>query len=179
MKKILLSLFLIIALMLQTGCFGSFALTRKVYEFNEDIDDQFAQEAVFLAMCIIPIYEFAALFDALLFNTIEFWSGDNPISMKEGEANENLVVTPETTYKILTTKNNIFIQDINDTNIQMDIRYNPATKVWSVLNNDQKTNIMKMINSREVEILLPGNETKRIDLSDANYKNELQLLADK
>ena len=179
MKKILLSFIVVTALLLQTGCFGSFQLTQKVYEFNADIDDQFAQEAVFLAMCIIPIYEFSALFDALLFNTIEFWSGDNPISMEEGEMKENIVVTPEVTYKVTTTKNNIHIEDTKDNTIQMDLGYNPECKTWSAISNQQRMDIMRMINSKEVEILLPGNKTKRIDVSDVNYKNEIKLLADR
>ena len=31
-------------------------------------------------MYIIPVYEFALLGDVVIFNAVEYWSGDNPIA---------------------------------------------------------------------------------------------------
>ena len=63
-----------------TGCYGSFNAVRGVHKYNGEVsDNKFAQEAVFLILNIIPVYGVAALLDALIFNTIEFWSGENPI----------------------------------------------------------------------------------------------------
>jgi hypothetical protein len=56
------------------GCFGTFRLTRAVYGFNNDINNKIARTLVMWGMVIIPVYEVAALVDALIFNVIEFWS---------------------------------------------------------------------------------------------------------
>ena len=43
------------------------------------------KEFVFFGMIIIPVYMFSALLDAFIFNSIQFWSGDNPIKSSELE----------------------------------------------------------------------------------------------
>lgn len=62
------------------ACFGSFGLTRKLWTFNKDVSpNKFVQELVYLGLVIIPVYELAAFGDALIFNSIEFWGGSNPV----------------------------------------------------------------------------------------------------
>lgn len=68
-----------------TGCFGSFQLTRKVYQFNRDVSpDKWIQELTFLVMAIIPVYGAATFLDAVIFNSIEFWTGNNPVLAENG-----------------------------------------------------------------------------------------------
>jgi hypothetical protein len=63
------------------GCYGRFALTRKIYSFNQRIDsDKWIQWMVFLGMCIIPVYGLGVLLDVLFGNSVEFWTGKNPIT---------------------------------------------------------------------------------------------------
>jgi hypothetical protein len=62
------------------GCFGSFQLTRNLYGFNQDIDeDKWIQWLAFLVMSIIPVYGAVMLIDVVFANSVEFWGGDNPI----------------------------------------------------------------------------------------------------
>ncbi len=63
-----------------SACFGTFQATKKVYAFNKGVGDKWVVEVVFLAMNIIPVYGLAAAGDALIFNAIEFWTGENPMS---------------------------------------------------------------------------------------------------
>jgi hypothetical protein len=63
-----------------SGCFGSFALVRKVYGINESIsDNKFIRWVVFLGFSILPVYGISGLVDVLVLNTMEFWTGSNPI----------------------------------------------------------------------------------------------------
>ncbi len=72
-----------------TGCFGSFQLTRKVYEFNRTVSpDKWIRWIAFLAMNVIPIYGFSLWIDALFANSVEFWSGRNPISASHDATRE-------------------------------------------------------------------------------------------
>jgi hypothetical protein len=65
-----------------SGCFGSFNLTRKLYGFNKDVSkEKFVRELVFLGLNIVPIYGVAGFIDVVVANTVEFWTGENPISM--------------------------------------------------------------------------------------------------
>ncbi|MDD2365756.1 MAG: DUF3332 family protein [Desulfuromonadaceae bacterium] len=84
MKKSICSI--MISLLLATtllGCYGNFVLTKKVYQFNGEVKNKFIRSGVTWAFLIIPVYKIAALADFVVLNTIQFWSGSNPIA--EGE----------------------------------------------------------------------------------------------
>ena len=66
-----------------SACFGSFNLTRKVYQFNKSVSpDKWLRWLTFLALNVIPLYPFASLVDAFFANSVEFWTGSNPITAK-------------------------------------------------------------------------------------------------
>ncbi len=62
-----------------SGCFGKFALTRKVYNWNDTISNKFVKTLVFWGLNIVPVYELAGAGDYFIFNVIEFWTGTNVI----------------------------------------------------------------------------------------------------
>src|SRR5690242_1708980 len=65
------------------GCFGSWNLTRKLWSWNKSVSpNKWVQWFVFLALVIIPVYEICGgLGDTLIFNSVEFWTGSNPITV--------------------------------------------------------------------------------------------------
>jgi len=65
---------------LAAGCFGKFQLTRKVYDMNKAIDEKYVRSAATWIFVIVPVYGVAALLDLIVFNVIEFWSGENPVA---------------------------------------------------------------------------------------------------
>ena len=63
-----------------TGCIGRFALSGKVRAFNlEATEDRFGREILFVCLYVIPVYPFAGAIDMIIVNSIEFWTGTNPI----------------------------------------------------------------------------------------------------
>ena len=63
-----------------TGCFGGFSAWHKVHEFNTNVsDNKWIQELVFLVCSWLPVYGIAGFVDMLIFNSIEFWTGNNPL----------------------------------------------------------------------------------------------------
>ena len=84
MKRIIArTLCLSLALFSLQGCYGKMALTRKVYALNGSVQDKFVRSLVTWAFVIVPVYGVSALVDFVLFNTIEFWSGKNPVAQGE------------------------------------------------------------------------------------------------
>jgi uncharacterized protein DUF3332 len=68
-----------------SGCFGTFATTHKVYEWNRSVDpNKWAQWGVFAVTMIVPIYPSAVIFDLIFANSVEFWSGRNPMTSDSG-----------------------------------------------------------------------------------------------
>lgn len=83
MKKPVLTIAVALTLCAAMGmqsCIGSFALTGKLLNWNKQIGNKFVNELVFFAFWILPVYEVTALADILVINSIEFWSGDNPMA---------------------------------------------------------------------------------------------------
>ncbi|MFQ5654799.1 MAG: DUF3332 family protein [Planctomycetota bacterium] len=65
-----------------TGCFGSMSAFHKVHQFNKDVsEEKWIQELVFVVLGWA--YPVAWSLDAIIFNTIEFWTGENPLSAGE------------------------------------------------------------------------------------------------
>jgi hypothetical protein len=57
-------------------------LTRKLYNWNGNVSqDKWVVEGVFMLCAWVPIYGLASLGDALIFNSMEFWTGKNPVEM--------------------------------------------------------------------------------------------------
>lgn len=84
MRKIALKAGVVIALVASLGlnsCIGSFALTNRLLSWNRSIDNKIVNELVFFAFWVLPVYEVAAAADMLVINSIEFWSGSNPMAM--------------------------------------------------------------------------------------------------
>ncbi len=64
-----------------SGCYGPFNMTRRVHHWNGTVsENEWAQEGVYLLLNIIPVYGIAVFLDSLIFNSIEFWGGENPVS---------------------------------------------------------------------------------------------------
>jgi hypothetical protein len=86
-----------------SGCFGNFALTRAMWDFNKNVSpNKFIQWAVFLVMVIVPVYEIGTFVDAIVINSIEFWTGQNPVSNAETPDTHSRVVrlSPEDTLRL-------------------------------------------------------------------------------
>jgi hypothetical protein len=69
-----------------SGCYGGFNLTRNLYKWNGNIEvndgkntNEVVQSAVMVLLWAIPVYQIVILADALVINSIQFWTGKNPV----------------------------------------------------------------------------------------------------
>lgn len=66
---------------LTPSCLGPDNAYNGIKNWNANMSESDAvRELVFLGLNIIPVYGIALFADHLLFNTVEYWSGDNWIS---------------------------------------------------------------------------------------------------
>jgi uncharacterized protein DUF3332 len=90
MRTTLTVFVLVCFLTVTSACYGPFNMTRNVYHWNSsikgsgEVNEKWMKEIVFFGMIIIPVYMFSALLDAFIFNSIQFWTGDNPIKVTQG-----------------------------------------------------------------------------------------------
>ena len=62
-----------------SGCYGPFNLTRRLYQWNGQFADKWEKEIVFVLIAWVPVYGLAVAGDAIVFNSMEFWTGKNPV----------------------------------------------------------------------------------------------------
>jgi len=67
-----------------TGCMGTFGLGDKVKRFNlEATENRWGREGIFFVLNVVWVYRICAVLDLFVFNSIEFWSGENPLNGKK------------------------------------------------------------------------------------------------
>ena len=84
MKNLKIATLLLAGTMVTSSCVGSFALFNKLAEWNKTATkSKFLNEIIFLV--ISPAYAICGAADALVLNSIEFWTGDNPVANRVGK----------------------------------------------------------------------------------------------
>jgi len=95
-----LALVMSVGIVVSTGCFGKFQLTRNLVDINKSVEDQYVRSAV-TWLFVIP-YALTGFLDFAVFNLIEFWSGENPIAAgpqarvyEKGDERAEMTITRE------------------------------------------------------------------------------------
>ena len=137
MKKIRKMAFTLVltGTVLFSSCLGSFSLTNKVLDWNRSVGDQWVNELVFLVCYVVPVYEISVFVDAVILNSMEFWTGSNPMAVGEtktvkSENGEFLVKTTENGYNVTNGEESV------------DFVYNKANNSWNVASDGKTTELM-------------------------------------
>ena len=73
----------LLSVLMLGGCMGHNALTAKVIKWNlESADTRWGREGIFVGLWITLVIPICAVLDLLIFNSIEFWSGENNLNGK-------------------------------------------------------------------------------------------------
>lgn len=148
--------------MMFTSCIGSFGLTNKLLTWNKNIDSKFVNELVFIAFWIVPVYEISALADVLVLNSIEFWSGSNPVADAGKVQN---IETDHGTYAIETTKDGYHIEKEGEKAV--DLVFNKTDQSWNVEVDGESTKLMEFKGDDKVVMFLPDGKEMNVELNQA------------
>lgn len=144
-----------------SSCIGSFGLTNKLLSWNNSINSKFVNELVFIAFCIVPVYEISALADLIVLNSIEFWSGSNPVA---DAGTVKTINGKDGVYTVETKKDGYRIQKEGEEKA-VDLVFNEADKSWSVEADGEATKLMKFTDNDEVVMYLPDGKEMNVELS--------------
>lgn len=148
-KVIKLVSMLVITIMLLSiisGCFGSFNLTRKLYKWNESVGDKWVNTAVMWVFMIIPVYEVCGFIDFAILNTVEFWTGENPLEMTQLDKEIKTIEVNGKVYEIITTMNRYDIKLVNteDAGKSISLVFEPETKTWEMITEDDVIMVVEL-----------------------------------
>lgn len=174
------------------SCLGSYSAFNNLRDWNEDVtNNKFVNNFIFWGLNIIPVYGLFFAGDTLIFNVIEFWSGDNPVAMNAGESQTKVLAYKGSTYKMTATKNKFVINVIEGEKKgnSIELVYQPEDKFW---NAEKDGKLIKLSSFKDglMLVYLPNGETVKINpaesreagmaqISEAvhNYKFEQRTLA--
>ena len=148
--------------MVFTSCIGSFSLTKSVMSWNRSIGSKFVNELVFFAFWILPVYEVTALADVLVINSIEFWSGENPLS-----ASVKAVDTDHGRYMIACDGKGYTVTH-QDSGQSVRLDFDVPSQTWSVQTPEgDKVPFMTFIDDSHVRMVTPAGDFREVELSAA------------
>jgi Domain of unknown function (DUF3332) len=153
----------------QSGCFGSFNLSRALWKFNDGVSSsKWVKWLLFLGLIIVPVYQVCAgLLDLFIFNTIEFFTGNNPISA----GRKNVGDGHELAYAPLSDNPKVLrVEHYHEGKLQrvFHIRRDDDEGLTMLDENMVVLSTVKRDANGELDLVLPGG--KRIHMSRAEVE---------
>ena len=160
-KQVVIALLIATMALMSVGCYGSFNLTKKVYNWNGSLGNKWVVELVFLAAYVVPVYGIAGFIDAVILNSIEFWTGSNPVAANvSSEDGTNVTFNKEKNEMTISYAGKTFIVTREEgKSVVKDSEGNVlATAVSDANGNmnvvDAQGNVLSSYNSSEVSAML-------------------------
>lgn len=162
MKKFLLPVCAVVlaSSMMLTSCIGNFALTNKVLDWNHQISNKFVNELVFIGFHIIPVYEITALADLLVVNSIEFWSGNNPVA----STGEKIVDNGTERYLVAWDESGYTITDENSNTVTR-LNFNKDENSWSLATSEGDVTFLTFVDDSHVKVPAADGTYTVVELS--------------
>lgn len=155
-----------------SGCFGYFGLTRRLYEwhsdlFGDNLGGRFGRTVLFFVLS--PVYSIVGFIDYGILNLIEFWTGENPLAMNEGDKEIKTLVHNGIDYRMEVTKNQYKMEVLSGPKKGEVERlvFEPTSRTWehygrlgkSVLAEYSEDFAIITINTTKGPVVLENNES--------------------
>lgn len=163
MRHLKVAVVLLAGVLLTNSCVGSFGLFNKLASWNKSAtNEKFLNELIFLI--ISPAYAVCSVVDALVLNTIEFWSGSNPVAQRVGKTFE-VQGQDGRYYAVTTLKDGYSIK--KPTGEVIKFIYNKDTKTWQEEENGIVTDLFRFNDDGTVQAFLPNGTDIKVSQDEA------------
>ena len=170
-KSFKFSALLLSATILLSSCIGSFGLTNKVKDWNESLGNKFVNELVFVCMHIVPVYPIAIFADAVVLNSIEFWTGNNPMASNVG-GTKIVTNTAGEDIQITTTENGY---NLSNGEQEMQLVFDEAEKTWSAVYDNESVKLVQFTGDNSAQMFTINGNSMNVTLDEAGV-NAARLL---
>ena len=155
------------------SCIGNFALTNKVLSWNKQVGNKFVNELVFFAFWVLPVYEVTVIADALVLNSIEFWSGSNPL-----QASVTKIETEQGRY-IIDCDGKGYTVTHEKSGQSMRLDFIEEEQTWALNDNGYMIPFMTFVDDTHVKMIMPEGESMLVELSQGGvmaYHNAADVI---
>jgi hypothetical protein len=158
MKKAVRIVTITTLIAMMSGCYGSMALSRKVHTWNGSLDNDVIKSVVFWGFVILPVYEATLFIDAVVLNTIEFFTGTNPVAIKSSTIHETIVSKNDNEYKVSIGNYRIHIEQIAGENPgeELTLILDTETDTWLMESAEGTREVARFhLQKNQVELIYP------------------------
>lgn len=154
---------LLAATLLSTSCIGSFGLFNKYEQWQCSMTSSKIVNGI-VGLILQPIVGGICLFvDAVVLNTIEFWTGNNPVAANVGktvnvlgsDGNYYAVKTLEDGYEVTSPKGDM-----------VRLSYNAKNNSWSISQNGETRELFRYNEDGTIKATLPTGEQMDVALNE-------------
>ena len=144
-----------------SSCIGSFGLWNSLKDWNQGVSNKFVNELVFFCFWILPVYEVTGLADILVLNSIEFWSGSNPVAQ-----GRSVIDGADGRYLVDCDGKGYTITSENDGSV-VRLDFDAEDNSWSAsANGSEPVKFMTFVDETHVEMLTPDGGAQLVELSE-------------
>lgn len=151
-----------------SSCVGSFTMSNTVLKWNNKVGGKFVNELVFIVFNIVPVYGVSLFIDAVVLNTIEFWTGSNPMAQID-----KTVEGENGTYTVKSNENGYTITDVNTGAVTL-LNYNNNTCTWSATVNGTTIDFLTFVDGNHVKVCGSENAIELSENGVMSYKQQLR-----
>lgn len=160
---------------LNTGCMGSYKLTSTVYGWNKNATgNKFFNHVIFWVLSW-NIYAAFLVIDTIILNLVEFWTGSNPMAMKPGDKEQQIVKGKDgNKYEITATQNRFDVVSLKNRN-KTSLIYTPLNQTWNMEKNGTVTKLATIHEDiNKIEIYKTDGTVTLVDLTQAKLNSVFQ-----
>ncbi len=146
------------ACLMFNSCIGSHALFNKVQDWNQSVSNKWVNEILYFAMWCVPVYEISLLADMWIFNSIEFWTGSNPMAagtvkhVKGADGKEYAITSNKDGYTITQSDKSV------------DLKFDSKDNSWNVVANGKSHKLMTVKKDATADVYLQNGQSINVSL---------------
>ena len=172
-KHIQVAALLMAATMMTTSCIGSFSLFNKYEKWQCNMTKSKILNGI-VGFILQPIVGGVCLLvDSVVLNTIEFWSGNNPVA-SVGKT-QHIMGSDGVLYAVKTLKDGYEITSPMGDIVKL--QYNASDNSWSMMQDGQVTNLFRFNADGTIKVDLPDGSQMDVALN-ADGLSQVQQAVD-
>lgn len=160
-KHVKVAAMLMAGCLLSSSCVGSFSLFNKIAKWNRHATKyKFLNEVIFVL--ISPVYAVCGAADLLVLNSIEFWTGENPVASNIGKT-KKVMGEDGRYYAVKTLKDGYEITDPDGG--KQFFTYDKASDSWSATQDGKTQKLFRFNDDGTIKVILPSGKTMDVSLN--------------
>lgn len=158
---------------ISSNCLGNNALSSKIWRWNKRaVGNKYINNVIFWVLAAIQVYSISLFIDVVVLNTIQFWTGSNPLAMAPGETETQIVKYEGKKYQLTASQNRMEFLALEEPTAGQPkhfvMQFEPETKTWFEIRDGKKhRKLIEFETTKQALIYNKQGETKTMNFAQS------------